>query len=202
MAGLASVLTLGDLARAAQQQLGPLAPPVKAGGPLSDEVQRVIRQIGVSDIKRRFMTATTPEGVAWKPLKYGRPGGGNRPLQDTGRLMASISSRSGAGEIVWFTNAPGAALQNFGGTVVPKKGKFLAIPLTREARRAGSPRRMTGTEQVPLFARRVAGRLVGHFLLVKKAVVPARVYMGLSRQALSAIAAAVAEDAARRWQQA
>jgi phage gpG-like protein len=197
---LATVLTLADLARAAQAAAGPLGPPVKAGGPALDAAGlREVVQIGTADIKRRFATGTAPDGTRWRPLRYNRPSGAGQPLRDTGRLMASIAGRVEPGRVVWFTARPGAALQNEGGTVVPRKGKFLAIPLTRQAQRAGSPRKMRGTPGAPLFARRVNGRLVGHFLLVKKAVVPARPFMGLSEAARAAIASAAAEAAARRW---
>ena len=62
-------------------------------GPLSPALGKEIAQIGVSDVKRRFVTGTTPGGVKWKPLKYPRPRGGNQPLRDTGRLMASITGK-------------------------------------------------------------------------------------------------------------
>lgn len=200
MAGI--VVSLADLSRAAQAMGGPLAPPIKGGGGLDAATVREVLEIGKADIKRRFMSSTAPDGTRWKPLRYGRPGGGDRPLQDTGALVASIQGRAEPGRAVWFTNRVGAGLHNAGGTVVPRKGKFLAIALSAQAKRAGSPRRMTGTPQMPLFARPLNGRLVGHFLLVKKVVVPKREFMGLSPRAVGAIAEAVAAGVARQWQNA
>lgn len=199
MAGL--VLTFADLVRAAQQASGPLAPPLKAAGPLDAATGRELVQLAVSDVKRRFATGTTPDGAPWKSLRYGRANGGNQPLRDTGALMASITGRATADEVIVGTNHPGAGLQNFGGTVVPRRGKFLALALSAQAKRAGSPRNMRGTKAQPLFARRINGRLVGHFLLVKKVAVPRREFLGLSEQGMTAIAAALAERAARTWQQ-
>lgn len=43
-------------------------------------------------------------------------------------------------EIGIGTDLDYAAIQEFGGTITPKKGKFLAIPLTSEARAIVSPR--------------------------------------------------------------
>lgn len=205
MAGLTTTVQLADLARQTQAgqgpAAGPLAPPVTPAAPIDPATARVLVQIGVSDIKRRFATGTAPDGQRWRPLKYGRPAGGDKPLSDTGRLANSIAGRSTASAIVWFTNLPGAALLHYGGTVVPKKAKFLSIPLTREAKRAGSPRRVKGSAAVPLFARRVQGRLVGHFLLVKRAVVPARPFMGLSPQALDAMAQVWGQRVGQQWEE-
>jgi phage gpG-like protein len=201
VAGLASAMTFAELARSAKSATGPLTIPVSAAAPLDPRAQRELVQAIVSDVKRRFATGTTPEGARWRPLKYARPRGGNRPLLDTGRLMASITGRSSPTEVVVGTAHPAAPLHQHGGTVRPKKGKYLAIPLTKEAQRAGSPRRMKGTKAVPLFARKVDGRWVGHFLLAKKAVVPARPFLGLSKEVVQVIAAILGEAAARRWQQ-
>jgi phage virion morphogenesis protein len=196
-------MTFAELAARAKLSgpSNPLVVPVSAAAPLDAPTQRQLVVALTSDVKRRFQTSTAPDGARWRPLKFKRPRGGNKPLLDTGRLMASITGRSTPTEIVVGTAHPAAALHQFGGTVRPKKGQYLAIPLTREAQRAGSPRRMKGTKKVPLFARRVAGQLVGHFLLAKKAVVPARPFLGLSKEAERVVAAILTEAAARKWQQ-
>jgi phage gpG-like protein len=178
----------------------PLTVHMPAGGPLDARTQKELVQVLVSDVKRRFVTSTSPDGARWRPLKHKRPRGGDKPLLDTGRLMASITGRSSPTEIVVGTAHPAAPLHQFGGTVKPKRGKYLAIPLTREAQRAGSPRRMKGTKKVPLFARKVEGRWVGHFILAKKAVVPARPFLGLSKEAERTVAAVLLDAATRRWQ--
>ncbi len=195
-------MTMAEFAQRARQAGpgNPLVVPIVAAGPLDSRTQKELVQALVSDVKRRFLTATSPDGMRWRPLRFKRPRGGDRPLQDTGRLMASITGKSSPTEIVVGTAHPSAGLHQFGGVVKPKKGKYLAIPLTKEAQRAGSPRRMKGSKKVPLFARRVEGQLVGHFLLVKKAVIPARPFLGISKEAERVVAAILLDAATRRWQ--
>lgn len=195
MAGVARVYTFAEFAVVAAS--GGLVPPPAT--PLPPAVGRVVGQILVSDIRQRFATGTAPDGTRWRPLKYPRPNGGNHPLRDTGALAASFTARADATGVTVGTTHPGAALQNAGGTVVPRRGKFLAVPLTREAKRAGSPRRMRGDDRTPLFARKVGGRMVGHFLLVRKAVVPARPFLGVSRTASEQVGRVLLEAAARGW---
>jgi phage gpG-like protein len=56
---------------------------------------------------------------------------GGKPLVDQGTLMRSFmwSLGSGGRSVLIVTPMKYAAMQNFGGTVTPKAGKFLAIPL-------------------------------------------------------------------------
>lgn len=125
---------------------GPLvgAPaPGGSGDSLPPPLANILKQILLSDVKSRFSTGTDPRGVKWRPLKFARPNGGDVPLRDTGVLMASFTGGSD-GKSVWVgTTHPGAKLHNFGG-VVRGKGKMLAIPLTKEAKRSGGPRRWKG----------------------------------------------------------
>lgn len=150
------------------------------------------------------------------------------PLRDTGVLMASFSGGSD-GNSVWVgTTHPGASLHNFGGTV-RGKGKMLAIPLTKEAKRSGGPRRWKGGElqfqptRKPrvflLLSGAPAGRavrkpkragkrgaakidhakLIAQFLLVDQVTIPARPFMGVSEKAWGQIGDAVADAVVRGW---
>lgn len=100
-----------------------------------------VKQALVSATKRNFSEGHGPNGELWPGLKH-REG---KPLRDKGLLMASVF---GAGHVenatpntlTWGTNLSYAAIHQHGGTIVPKNAKALAIPLTREAQRAGSPR--------------------------------------------------------------
>lgn len=203
MAGVASRMDLAEMLKRANGPNSPLTVPLNAAGPLTPQLGREIAQIAVSDVKRRFATGTAPDGTRWRPLKFARPNGGNQPLRDTGQLMASITGEHKPTEVTVGTNRQGAALHHFGGTVKPKKAKVLTIPLTPEAKRAGSPRRFVRREgdPRPLFARLIGAKMVGHFLCVPKVVVPARPFMGLSAEAMDLITRVLAEDAAKRWQQ-
>lgn len=198
MAGLI-VLTPADLARNAGAVGGPLAPPVAPRRPMDPRAAREVAQVLAADVKRRFASGTTPGGQRWRSLKYPRPRGGDRPGLDTGRLMNSVTAKVEGDVVVVGTAHPAAPLFNFGGLVRPKKAKRLAIPLTPEAVRAGSPRRMRGGLKVPLFARKVRGKWVGHWLLVRQVRVPAREFLGVSREGWAAVAAVLGDAAARRW---
>lgn len=123
---------------------GPLVgAPAPGGGSsphIPPQLANILKQILLSDVKSRFSSGTDPSGTKWRPLKHARPNGGDVPLRDTGILMASFSGGSDSTSVWVGTTHPGAALHNFGGTV-RGKGKMLAIPLTKEAKRSGGPRR-------------------------------------------------------------
>lgn len=183
-------LRAADLAAHAGVRIDPRAP-------LDAATARRLAELALADVRRRFATATAPDGRRWRPLRFGRASGGRGlPLTDTGALQKSLTARGTATGVVVSTAHPGAALHDRGGVVVPRKGKFLAVPLTRAARRAGSPRKMAGSERVPLFAR--AGK-PGHFLLIRRAVVPRREFMGLSAAALDEMGRAVLAAVADAW---
>lgn len=106
------------------------------------QVLPAIAQLGVSDVKKHLADSRSPDGRPFAPLAHGRIRGGSAiPLRDRGFLLASINGRAIESGIAVGTNLEYAAIHNFGGTIVPKRVKFLAIPLTIEALRAGSPRR-------------------------------------------------------------
>jgi len=208
MAGFADRTTFAEFARRARQgTYTPAAGENRVSQPnaavrLAPATGKVVGQIMVSDIKGRFATGTDPAGRKWQSLKHSRPRGGNQPLRDTGRLMASFTARVEPTAVVVGTNVAGAALHNFGG-VVKAKGKMLAIPLTKEAARSGGPRRFGKKKQLefrPTGKRRVfvlgiedkRGVFVGQFLLVDSVRVPQREFMGISDKALGQIAETLA----------
>lgn len=148
-----------------------------------------------ADMKSNFARQSSPAGVPWAPLKHPRPRGGSQILRDRGLLMASLTAqgrghveRLNARELVMGTNLEYAGLHQYGGTIRPKRGKYLAIPLTREAVTAGSPRRMDGL--VGIFGAK-GGVLkkgdVVHFALTKSVTVPARPFVGVSAKAQATI---------------
>ena len=200
MAGIANSTTFAEFARLASKPESGLGIPLPAAGPLSADTGREIVQIAVSDVKRRFATGTAPDGTKWRPLKYPRPNGGDQPLKDTGALAASITGESSPTEVVVGTNRVGARLMNYGGIVRPKNAKVLTIPLTKEAKRAGSPRRLSKTGDLPLFARMVNGQWIGHFLCVKQVTVPARPFIALSPDAIRIIGRVLLEAAGKSWE--
>lgn len=97
----------------------------------------------VVSCKANIDNGTTADGTPFAPLKWPRPNskGGDLPLQDTGALRSSIIAiYVGDRGFVVGTNLHYAAIHQFGGRIVPKNGKYLAIPATVEAQKAGSPR--------------------------------------------------------------
>lgn len=137
---MAATFTLVELAG----RVGNLA---RALGPQAfTPIWPIVAQMAVSDVRKNFQEGHAPDGRPWKPLAHGRAGqgGGALPLRDNGVLLASITGKAIGNGIAVGTNVVYAALHQFGGVVRPKKAKFLAIPLTKEAKRAGSPRKFPG----------------------------------------------------------
>jgi len=180
------------------------APAVPSPLPLA--LSRVIGRIAVGDIQRRFDTSTSPTGGTWVPLIRPRITGGDKPLLDTGQLRASITDEVTASGAKVGTVPPAAALHNFGGVVRPTNAQSLAIPVTKEAQRAGSPRRFPrplfvlkkredprGGALAERVTRRGKSEVVVHYLLRKSVKVPAREFWGLSSEAVNAIGSATVE---------
>ena len=101
---------------------------------------------------------------------------------------------------VWGSTDVGYALiHELGGTIVPKRAKFLTVPVTDSARRAGSPRNMSGLRYAkskggqPVLVDK-AGRL--QYLLRKSVTIPARPYL---RPAADAVYPNLVKHMKRLW---
>lgn len=81
---------------------------------------------------------------------------------------------------VWIgTDVKYAAIHEFGGTIVPKKGKFLTIPLTKVARGVGA-REYPGKLRAVVNGEKGVLRDesgVAQYALVKRVTIPARPYL-------------------------
>lgn len=102
----------------------------------------------VNRIRMCFRLGIDPWGTPWLPLKIRK----GQPLRDTGRLQRSVSFTATDDGVSVGTNLRQAALQQFGGTIVPVKAKRLVF---------------RGPAGTVIFA--------------KKVVVPARPFMPLRR---------------------
>ena len=115
-----------------------------------------------------------------------------RGLIDTGNLVNSIQTGepevSGlSGEIEVGTDVEYAKIHEYGGTIVPKKAKFLAIPITDAARRQG-PREFPGklhvvatdtkTSRITMHSAVLADEAgTPQYALVRSVTIPARPYL-------------------------
>lgn len=164
-----------------------------------------------NDLRQNVQAGRSPDGTVFLPLKHPRPNGKTSPLWDTGALVRSLGAGTGHVERIdktsleIGTSMEYASLQQFGGTVTPKKGKFLTIPLTMAAKRAGSPRNFPGGLRPIINKRKGTGVLIGakiqqrgknkgkvgkieaQYALVKKVVVPPRPFVGFSPKASTEI---------------
>lgn len=174
-----------------------------AGDNIRQEVlsssRKAIEIMSASGAKKGLRDGVDIHGKPFQPLRFQRASGkGGLPLRDKGLLAASISATMPQETVILSANSPGARLQNYGGVVRPKRAKALAVPISKEAGRIGSPG--GGRFPRPLFVRatrsatvvgalceNVGGVLVVHYLLVKEVRVPARQYLGWSASTLDRI---------------
>lgn len=180
-----------------------LAPSLLAAEPhlWGDTVRRcmpALRVMAVSGNKAFFQEGRGPDGKPWAPLKHPRPGkgGSGKPLQDRGLLKASISASVTETELKLSASRAGANTHQFGATIRPKNAKRLAIPLTPEAKRAGSPRKgfprplfVVGVNDQVAYLAEQKGKgkrqtMVFHYVLVREVKIPQRVFVGFSAETL------------------
>lgn len=138
-----------------------------------------------------------------------RPGtGSGQTLLDTGRLRNALVSRTPRytqdSVAITTEGVIYAALHQFGGTIRPVNSKMLAIPLTRDARRAGSARRWWEQNKARkpfIYRSKVSGKafivteeesefiegMDFHFLLLPSVTIPARPFLGISEPLVSRV---------------
>lgn len=145
--------------------------------------------LAVWEVKKRFETSTGPDGRSWVPLTWPRIMGATAqggPLQNFGLLGASIVGKSDGNSITLGTNHASRNVHQFGATIRPSKGKYLTIPVTSEASRAGGAR-FFGRELRFEFISGLGAALVEdstgivQYRLLKKVTIPARPFMGWSQ---------------------
>lgn len=175
------------------------------------------RMAVISATKENFAGGHSPTGSVWLPLAHPRPNskGTDRPLRNNGILMASVTARGAPGNfeqitptrMEFGTNLDYAAVHQYGATIFPRSSKYLAIPLTTEAARAGRAKdwagaklrfqpfgKNSGKEGGFLVEDRQQGKPSGkgkknakiaslreaiqHYVLVKSVTIPARPFLG------------------------
>jgi phage gpG-like protein len=172
-----TLLELGDRLGGLASRLGPEA---------LRPVWPVAAQMAAADCRENIAQGHAPDGTPWVPLAHGRPGqpAGAKPLRDRGFLLASITGRPLADGIAVGSNLEYAGVHQYGAVIRPKKGKYLAIPLTVVAKRAGSPRSYPGKLSPRISRKTGKGVLVdeatdlAQYALVPEVTVPARPFLG------------------------
>ncbi|RPI63877.1 MAG: hypothetical protein EHM48_01745 [Planctomycetaceae bacterium] len=104
-------------------------------------------------------------------------------LIDTRNLTNSVTTEPEADGSVTIgpRNVIYAAIHEFGGTITPSRARFLAIPLTEQAKKAGSPTRFSGNLH-PQGMSAAGGVLIdesgtAQYALKLSVRIPARPYM-------------------------
>lgn len=148
------------------------------------------------DISKNFYQQSTPSGQPWPLMKHPAPDGRTRLLNKSGGLLRSLVNTSAQGHIEKIedetltigSSLPYANIHDKGGVIRPRKAKYLCIPLTIKADRAGSPRNFGGELFVlcrrgrqPIgLAEKGTGLL--QYLFSKMVVIPARAMVGFGKR--------------------
>lgn len=155
---------------------------------------KAIRLDLIGETKKNFFEGHGPDGETWAPLKWARSNskGADKPLRNRGILAAAVTSAFSKGNVseetpdsfLWGTNLEYAGTHQYGATITPKRGKFLAIPATREAEQKGSPRAWGDGELKFRFGKKggVAIDLAGtvQFYFSRQVTIPARPFLGIN----------------------
>ena len=121
---------------------------------------------------------------------------GRATLVQTGTLYRSIQYKIQNNNIIIFSNVKYAAIHHTGGTIYPKKSKFLAIPLNQEAKKR-TPQSYNNSFVIKIknkglyIARPVVGKSKNkiHLLykLVKQVKIPKRPYLFVTKKDIQLI---------------
>ncbi len=158
---------------------------LRLGLPLSGDMSPAMRDMArvlKTGALLRFKAEKGPDGEGWQKSQRTKNGGG-QTLSLTRRLRNSITTEHDRTSATVGTNVVYAAIHQFGGIIRAKKGPFLSIPVTAEARAAGSPTKMPGLRVwQTLKGQYVMGDEKGtvHFLLRRQVTMPARPFLGAS----------------------
>lgn len=169
-----------------------------------------------NELKKMLQAGTSPDGAPYKPLAHPRPNGKSQPLWDTGALVRSLGAgvnhveKIDKASLEVGTNMEYAATHQYGAVIRPKKGKFLAIPLTMPAKKAGSPRNfgaplkavigkkggvLIGAAPRKSKGRMVLGKMMAQYALVREVTIPPRPFVGWSAKMEADVTAILVKDA-------
>nr|DAE60148.1 MAG TPA: virion morphogenesis protein [Caudoviricetes sp.] len=137
----------------------------RAGHKLGDtqSLMEVVGETLESSTRQRFEEGKSPEGEPWEPSGRVRATGG-KTLNREGDLKKSITSKATPHEVRVGSALPYARIHQKGGTIRPKKGKFL---------------KFRGLNDEEVF--------------VKEVTIPARPYLGVSSEDMEEVRAVMAD---------
>ncbi len=177
-----------------------------------DALERRLRDPGLLDYVGALGTSLVQKNIeqgSWVPNAALTQAvkGNNKPLRDSGKLLASITHTVRDNTAVIGTNHPSAVILHNGGTITPKTSRYLAIPLGAETRRfmrtyGATPRACLDAMKADGYKVWVAkgcilvqkgktGRVRALFVLKKSVRIPARPFMRLPEASIRIIETAV-----------
>jgi phage gpG-like protein len=138
--------------------------------------EKILRIIGVTirdRIKSRIRTGKI------KPESNNQ----GTTLVQSSRLLRSIKYQISGDKILIGTNLAYAKIQHEGGTITPKKAKYLAIPLQKIAK-VKSPRDFQNTfiRNGIIFQKQADDKIIALYVLKKSVTIPARPYLFIDDQ--------------------
>jgi len=176
------------------------------------EMWRIVERRELEMTKDRFASKTTPDGKAWPanaPLTLMLRRGGSM-MNVSGALKGSITAEGSGLRSVIEPHMVYAAIHQFGGTILPKKGKFLRIPIGAGSKmsKEGASKLFhhetkfgEGKDGVKRGVATTRGRKGEHgrtkeagFILLTKVTIPAREYLGIGAKDREMI-----EETVREW---
>lgn len=178
---------------------------LRLGLPLGGDTTPAMRSLGrilKTGAQMRFREGKAPSGQPWQQSWRAKEEGG-QTLRDTSRLQRSIAVEATHDKVSIGTNVEYARIHQLGGIIRARNAKFLAVPITKHARAAGSPRNLNGLA----LAQSLRGQMMlveaqtglTHYLLKKQVKLPARPYLGASDTERVAMLQSMADFLERAW---
>lgn len=185
-----------------QAALARLVGSLPAFGDMSPAMQSMARVLKTG-AQMRFRSGKAPDGTAWQKSRRAAEEGG-QTLSLTRRLRNSITSNYSRTNAEVGTNVLYAAIHQFGGVIRAKKGPFLSIPVTPQARELGSPTRWPAgalkvwqTEKGQFVMGDDKGTV--HYLLRRQVNMPARPFLGVSAADSNELVRVLQEHLQGQW---
>lgn len=164
-----------------------------------DDMWRIVEQRELEMTFERFSTKKTPDGAAWpanKPLTLMLAKGGSM-MNRSGALKGSITASGGGLRYVIEPHMIYAAIHQFGGTITPKNGRFLRIPIGKGTRMSKEQAGKLGVEATRGRKGQDGKSKSDAAIFLSKVTIPKREYLGVGAKDREMIERTVREWFAR-----